>query len=236
MLQIKTEKFQGPLNLLLKLIEKEKLDITEVNLAKIANQYIEYIKKLTKIDPDDLADFLVVAAKLLLLKSKALLPYLCFEDEDETDELEKQLKMYKEFLQATEQIENIIKEKKFMFNREFDRKQFMLNAKIFSPPKKITKENLYLVFKEFIKQIKPIEEELKEEKLEYKVNIEDKIWAIQQMLLEKIKISFNYILIKTKSKTDVIVSFLAMLELVKQQSIVVGQEGLFGEIMITGSN
>ncbi|MBU1160747.1 segregation/condensation protein A, partial [Patescibacteria group bacterium] len=61
MLQIKTEKFQGPLNLLLKLIEKEKLDITEVNLAKIANQYIEYIKKLTKIDPDDLADFLVVA-------------------------------------------------------------------------------------------------------------------------------------------------------------------------------
>lgn len=111
MLQIKTEKFQGPLNLLLKLIEKEKLDITEVNLAKIANQYIEYIKKLTKIDPDDLADFLVVAAKLLLLKSKALLPYLCFEDEDETDELEKQLKMYKEFLQATEQIENIIKEK-----------------------------------------------------------------------------------------------------------------------------
>ncbi|MFH0972775.1 MAG: segregation/condensation protein A [Patescibacteria group bacterium] len=92
------------------------------------------------------------------------------------------------------------------------------------------------MFKEFIKQIKPIEEELKEEKLEYKVNIEDKIWAIQQMLLEKIKISFNRILIKTKSKTDVIVSFLAVLELVKQQSIVVGQEGLFGEIMITGSN
>ena len=165
MLEIKTEKFQGPLSLLLELIEKEELDITEVSLAKIADQYVNYIKESGDINPDDIADFLVMAAKLLYIKSKALLPYLYSDEDEEVGELEQQLKMYKELI-------------------------------------------------------------------EYKISIEDKILSIQQALMNKIKISFNKILYNSKSKTEIIVSFLAMLELVKQRDIAVKQEGLFREIII----
>ena len=102
MLEFKTEKFSGPLALLLSLIEKEELDITEVNLAKIADQYVEYIKRNSNLSVDEMADFLVIAAKLLYAKSKALLPYLYADDEDDDiEDLEKQLKMYQEFVAAS---------------------------------------------------------------------------------------------------------------------------------------
>ena len=76
MIEFTTEKFSGPLGLLLQLIEGEKLDITEINLAKIADQYVEHIKTLEDTDAEEMADFLVIAAKLLFIKSKALLPTL----------------------------------------------------------------------------------------------------------------------------------------------------------------
>lgn len=137
MIDIKIEKFQGPLNLLLQLIEKEEMDIAEVSLAKIADQYIEYIKITDKISPDDMADFLVVAARLLLIKSKALLPYLCAgEEEEEIKELENQLKMYKEFLEAAKGVDFLLGKKKFMFGREFNRKLILNNLNFFSPPRK----------------------------------------------------------------------------------------------------
>ena len=235
MMDFKTEKFQGPLGLLLQLIEQEELDITEVSLAKIADQYIDYIKKSGEINPDDMADFLVIAAKLLYIKSKALLPYLYTEEDEEIEELEQQLKMYKEFLEAMKVIEAMIGRRKFMFAREFDKRSILANLKIFSPPAKLTKNNLATVFKNLISQIKPEEEILEEEKLARKINIEDKILAIQKALLDKIKVSFSKVLEKAESKTEIIVSFLAILELIKQRDIVVEQEGLFSEIVISAN-
>lgn len=232
MLEIKTEKFQGPLSLLLQLIEREELDITEVSLAKITDQYVNYIKEFSQINPEDIADFLVMAAKLLYIKSKALLPYLHSEEDEEVGELEQQLRMYKEFLEAMKGIETIINKKKFMFAREFDKRAILANINLFSPPPKLTKKDLNIIFEEFINHIKPSEEKLEEEKLEYKINIEDKILSIQQALMNKIKISFNKILYNSKSKTEIIVSFLAILELIKQRDIAVKQEGLFSEIII----
>ena len=76
MYEIKIEKFEGPLDLLLKLIEREELDITQVALLKVTDQYIENLRKLTEIPAEELADFLVVAARLLYLKSKMLLPLM----------------------------------------------------------------------------------------------------------------------------------------------------------------
>ncbi|MFA4941070.1 MAG: ScpA family protein [Patescibacteria group bacterium] len=236
MLDFKTEKFQGPLALLLQLIEKEELDITEVSLAKIADQYIEYIKKVGQIDPEATADFLVVAAKLLYIKSKALLPYLYPEEDEEVEELEQQLKMYKEFLEAMKIIEGMIGKKKFAFAREFNRKALLNNINFFSPPKKLTKENMSTVFEELISVIRPQEEKLEEEKLERKINIEDKILSIQQIVLDKIKINFSKIMEKAESKTEIIVSFLAILELIKQRNIFVDQDDLFGEITINKNN
>jgi len=233
MIQIKTEKFQGPLELLLQLIEKEELDITEVSLAQVADQYITYIQEKEIADPELTADFLVIASKLLYIKSKALLPYLYTdEDEEELSDLEDQLKMYKEFLEATKKIEKMIGKKKFMFSREFNRKLIINTDDFFSPPKKITKIDLQNVFKNILEKIKPVEKELEEKKLETKVNIEDKISSIKEMLLTKIKFSFNKILKQAQNKTEVIVSFLAVLELAKQRQITLDQEVLFSEITI----
>lgn len=232
MLHFKIDKFEGPLGLLVELIEKEELDITEVCLAKIADQYIEYIREHSKkIEPEETADFLVVAAKLLLVKSRALLPFLSTEGEEEIKEFEDQLRMYKEFLEATEKIEVIIGKKRFSFAREFNRAAVLAYANVFSPPKKLTAKDLGALFNEIIKNIKPIEK-LEEKNLERTVSLEDKILAIERALLEKIKFSFDHILLSAQNKTEVIVSFLALLELIKQRSVAVAQGEIFGEIEI----
>ena len=233
MINVKLEKFEGPLSLLLKMIEAEEMDITQVSLAKIADQYVEYLKTCQDIDPDLLADFLVVAAKLLYIKSRALLPYLFPVEEDDSGDLERQLKMYREFLDAMAKIELILKEKHFSFspvNRNL-RKMIGMEDKFFSPPKKLTKDNLADIFAAFIKTKKVVQ--LEESVLEHKINIEDKILHIQQTLFDRLKVSFKEFMSTAQSKNEVIVSFLAMLELMKQKFIDVHQEELFSEIMIS---
>ncbi|MFH1255646.1 MAG: segregation/condensation protein A [bacterium] len=230
-MNFKIDKFEGPLNLLLQLIEKQELDITEISLAKIADQYIEYIKNCESILPEELADFLVVAAKLLLIKSMALSPFLKAEDEEEILEFENQLKMYKEFLEASEKIEAIIEKKRFSFAREFNKQAFLASANIFSPPKKLTASDLSAILGEIIGNIKPIEK-IEEKNLEKIVSIEEKILAIQKKLVDRIKMSFNNILANAQDKTEIIVSFLALLELMKQKDISAVQMIMFGEIEI----
>jgi segregation and condensation protein A len=229
---IKIEKFEGPLSLLMQLIEKEELDITQISLAKIADQYIEYIGAATNIDPEEMADFLVVAARLLLIKSKALLPYLFPEEEEEIKDLENQLKMYQEFLAATKQVQKILSKKRFMFARPFNRKALFFAYKFFSLPKKLKAGDLSMVMTDLIGRIKPFILELSEERLERKINIEEKIASIRHSLFERLKVRFSQILGLAKSKTEIIVSFLAMLELIKQKEVFVEQGELFGEIEI----
>ena len=231
MLNFKIDKFEGPLGLLLQMIEKEELDITEICLAKIADQYIDYIRSSKGMEPEEMADFLVVAAKLLLIKSKALLPFLKGEVEEEIKEFEDQLRMYKEFLAAAKKVEAIIGKKRFSFAREFNRASILANAHIFSPPRKLIAQDLASLFNEIIKSVKQ-PELLEEKNLEQIVNIEDKILAIQQLLIDRIKVSFNHILAGEQNKTHIIVSFLALLELIKQKNVVVAQGDLFGEIEI----
>jgi segregation and condensation protein A len=232
MIDVKLEKFEGPLSLLLQLIEKEELDITQISLAKIADQYIEYIRKSAAINPEEMADFLVVAAKLLLIKSKALLPFLFPEEEEEIEELEHQLLMYKEFLEAAKKINTILNKGKFMFAKEFNRKAVMNGAKFFSPPKKLIAVDMATVFGELIERVKPAEK-LEETTIEDKINIEDKIFSIKNLIKQRIKLSFNQVLNEARSKTEVIVSFLAILELMRQKHVILAQDELFSEIVIS---
>ncbi|MDA3839807.1 MAG: segregation/condensation protein A [Patescibacteria group bacterium] len=230
-MKIKLEKFEGPLSLLLKLIEKEELDITQISLSKIADQYVEYIRNSSFIDPEELADFLLLAARLLLIKSKAMLPYLYPEEEAEIEDLERQLRIYKEFLDATKKVEIILGKKKFMFAREFNRKVALGNTSVFSPPKSLEKKEMAEVFKSLLIRIKPAEK-LGEDKIETKVSIEDKISFIKNLIGTRIKMSFSKIFSQAKTKTEKIVSFLAMLELIKQKEIVAEQGSLFSEISL----
>jgi segregation and condensation protein A len=234
MINVKLEKFEGPLSLLLKMIEAEKLDITEVSLAKIADQYVEYIKNCEIINPEMVADFLVVAAKLLWIKSRALLPYLFPAEEDDSGDLERQLRMYKEFLEAMRTVDEILKKKNFSFapvGRNL-RKMIGQADKFFSPPKKTVAADLRLIMEEFLKNKAKGLEVLEEKTIEHQVSIEDRIASLEKSVLERIRVSFKEFVSQAKSHTEVVVSFLAMLELMKQKTIDVEQDDLFSEIMI----
>ena len=242
-MEINSEKFSGPLGLLLSLIENEEMDITEISLAKIADDYVSYIKESGDIGAEEMADFLVIAAKLLYIKSKALLPYLYTkEDQEEVSDLERQLKMYKEFIDASIKIKEKLLEGKRFYLPPLN-KSFRQNGKApsFSPPKKITKEILRDKFSDILKILekeleKRDKEKLREEILEPKISIDDKIFSIKSLLTQKLKLSLSKILKEAKSKTEVIVSFLAVLELAKQKELYFEQGELFSEIMINLNN
>jgi len=235
MIEFTMDKFSGPLGLLLSMIEGEEMDITEVNLAKIADEYVNYIRATENIDPEEMADFLVVAAKLLFIKSKALLPYLYSEEvKEDVDDLEKQLKMYKEFVAASLKIKNIIADKNFLFLPPLikNRRQHF-NLPVFSAPQKVNTKVLHDEYVRIIMALeKKKEEKLPERTLEAKINIEDKILAIKKMLLDRIRVSFSKLLNSSTTRTEVIVNFLAALELAKQNELIFEQDELFSEIHI----
>lgn len=227
---IKLDKFEGPLFLLLEMIEAEKMDVTEVSLVKIADQYIEFIKKNNDINPEAIADFLVVASKLLLLKSRALLPYLYPQEDEEVDDFEAQIKMYKEFLEATKVMSKMLGQGRIMFGREFNKASLKLDG--FVPPKKLNILDLPMVFNDILFRLKPVEK-LGESSIQEEMNIEDKIRHVRDILNKKINFFFRDFVREAKSKTEVIVGFLAILELMKQREVMIEQLATFGEIEVT---
>ncbi|NCB20709.1 MAG: hypothetical protein EOM88_02185 [Clostridia bacterium] len=236
MIDFQTEKFQGPLGLLLSMIEAQELDITEIALANIADQYAKYVEQAENIDPEEIADFLVLAARLLYIKSKALLPYLVNDEEqDNFDDLEKQLKMYQEFFKASLKVKEILKQDELMLAPMFSRiirQEKHVEIK-FSPPAKINQALLHQSFITILNSLKKRQaQKLPQEKMEHKVNIEDRINYIRALLAEQMSISFKKLLDKAESKVEVIVNILAVLELAKQRELEFEQIDLFSEIKV----
>ncbi|MEI6835664.1 MAG: segregation/condensation protein A [Candidatus Falkowbacteria bacterium] len=236
MIEINTDKFQGPLGVLLKLIEQEEMDITEIALAKIADEYLAYVQNSENINPEEMADFLVMAARLLYIKSKALLPYLVSaEEEEEIVELENQLRMYKEFIEASVKIADLVGEKRFLFSPLLINKNFRRSKKeipSFVAPKNVTAQLIHDRFAELIERLQVKEEKLDEKSLAPKVSIDERIIHIRELLTKKLRFSFSKFLQQAKSRTEVIVSFLAVLELAKQRELVFEQDELFSEIHV----
>lgn len=206
---IKIEEFEGPLDLLLQLIEQQKLEITKISLAQVTEQYIEVLNQSASqhISASELADFLVVAARLLLIKSKALLPFLQWDEEDEGEELTGQLKIYKEYLDASKVVQGLIAKKRFSFSRS---KLLVAEEIGFAPPPKLTKDKLHDVFEEVIKNLDPWLN-LPTEVVKKSINIQEKIAQIRQRIFREATTKFSDILKEAKDKTEVIVSFLAIL-------------------------
>lgn len=223
---IKLEQFEGPLDLLLQLIENEQLKITEISLAKVADQFIEYINS-SVFNPEETADFLVVASKLLYIKSKALLPGLDLEEEEETD-LERQLKIYKEYREASIKIREMLKLRNFMFSRA---KPIQVFTAKFIPPARLTLMSMSLMFAKALLKLEPIVN-LPQAMIKKTVSLRDKIRHISEMILRKVSLNFKHLIGASGDRTDIIVSFLAVLELVKQQTLDVEQGELFAEINI----
>jgi len=229
---VETDIFQGPLDLLLHLIEKRKLHICDISLLKITDDYIEYLKKLEHFSIKNSVDFVLTASVLMLIKSKSLLPALdlTLEEEESIDDLEKRLKEYQEI----KRLSVYVKEKfgkKISFSRQVDKKIIP----VFSPDK-----NTKIPF--ILSSIKNILSNLPKKVLSPKVIVE-KVISLEKMieeLTERMKISVNMSFknfsgiykgnFTKKDKINVVVSFLAMLELVKQGTLFVKQTYHFGDI------
>ena len=232
--KVKLEQFQGPLDLLLSLIEDEKLDITEISLSKVTRQYIDYLEKVEELFPEELADFLVVATKLLLMKSRTLLPYLEVDDEEGETDLEEQLRIYREYANASQVIDKMLKKSNFAYDRSHIKSQ--TEEVIFSPPqKKLNQEDLKKLFLEALKALEPVVR-LPKAAIEKAVTMREKICVIQDILHKELKTSFSTLTKEGENKADIVLTFLALLELVRQQMICVNQEQHFAEITIEKNN
>ena len=226
-MQIKINDFEGPLDLLLQLIEKNKLDITKVSLSAVTEQYIAYIDNLTESNPELLADFLLIATKLLYIKSKALLPELEL-DEDEGLDLAKQLRMYKRYVDASQQIKRYFENNYYAYGRAPERIKLRDEYRL---PASLTLDKLQRIFVKWLENFIS-QERMPRQTIKYVISIKDKIRHIQRLLNLNNRLGFSELVKSAQSKTEIIVSFLGLLELVKQRQINVWQADIFEEIKI----
>lgn len=226
---VRLEQFEGPMDLLLSLIEKEKLDITKVSLAKVADQYLEYLRTKESISLANLASFLTIAARLILIKSRALLPILEFSDEEEEsmDDLELRLKEYKRFREAAEKFGILFGKGRAAHSR----KSFLGMQAVFYPPSGLTAVVLRAHFANVLGEI-PVFEKLEEQEMRAIIKLEDKILHLQEMLAKRVEMSFSELTSGAVDRVEIIVSFLAVLEMVKQRVIFVEQTQFFSDIRI----
>ncbi len=224
---VKQEKFEGPLDLLLELIKKEELEITDFSLSQVADEYLDYIRDNEKINLANMAEFLSIASKLILIKSRALLPILKFsdEEEEEIEDLKLQLEKYKKFKEASKKLGEIVALGKISYSRE----GYKGIENTFFPPENFNIYDFKKYFSKIIEDIPEIEK-LQEEIVSEVVSLEERINEMENSLRSQVEISFSEMALKAKDKVDIIVSFLAILEMVKQRLISVRQERLFEDI------
>lgn len=237
--QIKLEKFEGPLGLLLEMIEKRKLSINEVSLANVTNQYIEYLKTLEGFPLGEVSNFVSIASTLMLIKSASLIPSFELTEEEAGDikNLERRLRIYAQIRNFAVSLGQSFG-KNIMFNRE----AFLGFNFGFLEPKGVTKERLHATLKQIIANL-PIKEILPEAIVKKTVSLEKKIEEIVSRIQHQIELSFGDVsgfgnkasqrLVGLgPKKMEIIVSFLAILELIKRGFVVVEQATLFESIKI----
>ncbi|MBU2566096.1 segregation/condensation protein A [Patescibacteria group bacterium] len=222
--------FEGPLDLLLQLVEKQELEISEISLAAVTDQFVEYMKSKPVL-PEEMADFLVVASKLIYLKSKLMLPG--FEDDEMEDgpDLESQLRQYQMFVTAARKIDERWK----MGVKSFSRKQVVVRKREvkFSPSPSINSEVLMEAMQRVISRIEPIIK-LPKAAIHKAVHIQERISDLVGRVRSHAKFTFKSFVKGATHKVDAIVSFLALLELIKQRFISVEQQAMFDDIHISG--
>lgn len=224
------EKFSGPLDLLLGLIDEQKLSLSDLALSEVTEQYLVYIESLEEERPDELADFLVVATRLLLLKSKMLLPQFSPEEE-EGPSLEEQLRLYQAFRSASRKLE-----KAWLLGRKsFFRIEPPRRPEVFSPPANVTNSHLHGSFLHLLERLKPAKA-LPTVHIDKTVSIKEKMEQIRELLRQAKNFSFFDTLENAENKSEVIMSFLALLELVKQRLVFLRQEDNFSDISIESMN
>jgi segregation and condensation protein A len=224
--------FDGPLDLLLHLIEAQALDITVVALAQVTDQFLAYVRTLDTPDPRVLADFLTVAAKLVLIKSRSLLPRPPAPGEDEEGEedvgeaLARQLREYQQFKRLAAQLGALETAGLHTFTREAPPPSLPPSLGLDG----VTLDHLVRALRRALSRV-PAAPSPEMPVQPHTVSIESKMVELRERLALG-PVAFHIWLLEARSRYEVIASFLALLELVKQRAVVARQSGTFGDIWL----
>jgi segregation and condensation protein A len=242
-IEVKLQAFEGPLDLLLHLIEKNKVNIYDIPIVMITEQYLEYVNAMDKTDLNVVSEFLVMASTLLDIKAKMLLPKEVNEEGEEEDpraELVQKLLEYKMYKYMSYELqERLTQGQQAMYKKS----TIPAQVAAYKPPVNLEElvgdlnlARLNDIFQDVMKR-----QEYKVDKVrssfgrieKEEVNLEEKIVYVKNIVLEKRVCSFRQLLLEGKSKMQIIVTFLAVLELIKTSVIRVTQERIMDDITIT---
>src|SRR5580698_2822348 len=231
--KVKLEVFEGPLDLLLYLIRKEEVDIYAVSIERITSQYLEYLETFRMLDLEIAGEFVVMAANLIYIKSRNLLPVHQQppDEEDPRWDLIRQLIEYKKFKDAAFQLHHRELQQEGIIVRVPEKPEFEDSATLLKSEVGIF--DLISAFQKVLKKIELKREDLREI-FEESFTVSDKIDFIMRTVQGDQPVTFFDLFATAASRTEIAVTFLALLELIRMNQIRVFQDGLFAEIEIRG--
>lgn len=232
--QVRLSVFEGPLDLLLQLIEREKLDISSVSLAQVADQFLAHVRAWEEIEAETLADFLVVAVRLVWIKSRLLLPQAPKvaedEEEDPAEALARQLREYKRFKEAAAELRAIEEQGRHTYLRAAEPPE--LERRLEADAGALA-ELLAAARVALSSALPGLPAELPNGLVvPFTLTIHDQIEHIRRATAHGHPVAFRALLDGAHYRIEIIVTLLAVLELIKRRQIQVQQEQMFGEILI----
>ncbi len=241
-LDIKLDAFEGPLDLLLHLIEKNKFNIFDIPIVEITKQYLDYLDSMEEDNMDVMSEFLVMAATLISIKSKMLLPKEETEEEEEEDpraELVKSLLEYKMYKYASSELKDMSIDAANAFYKEETIPKEVKEVKEEIDPAELigdmTMQKLNEIFKTLLRReidrVDPVRSKFGTITRE-EIKLEDKMVEIRSEVKGLKSINFKTLLGSKRGKLNLIVSFLAILELMKSGVLMIRQDEMFGDIII----
>ena len=225
---VKTPVFEGPLELLLELVERRKLLINDISLAEVTDEYMQEVSRMQELSLPGTANFVALAATLLLIKSKSLLPVLELtrEEEDAIEDLEERLKLYQIYRDAAKGIEEV-----FGVNVAHERQYVSNSEPIFLPDDYCSQAELQTAMYRVLQEL-PAKEVKPKVQVRKIISLEAMIDRLQQRIEKQTQLRFSDLLQEETEKVTVIVGFLAVLESVKQGTVLVAQLQRFSDIEI----
>jgi segregation and condensation protein A len=230
--KVKLPIFEGPLDLLLYLIKKEELDIYDIPITKITDQYLEYLEFMKLLDLTIAGEFLVMAATLMHIKSRMLLPPDPNQEEevieeDPREELVRRLLEYKKFKEASEDLKNKEKEKTKTFMRMAEP-----HIDIAPDDSPFFEASIFDLITAFNKILKDVSKEAFHEVVKDEFTVSEKIHKILHEMVKKPTVYFKELFSKLSSKGEIIATFLALLELIRLKEVRIEQDDFFKDIKI----
>ena len=227
--KVSLDVFEGPLDLLLYLIKKDEVNIYDIPIAKILAEYLQYIELMKLLDLNVAGEFIVMAATLIQIKSKMLLPVEEKTEEEELEELDPRAELVKRLLEYRRFKEAALLLRK---KEEHRREHFVRAQQEVSQEDVYFEANLFDLINAFTKALKDVPKELFLEVIKDEFTVEKKIHDILHYLVDEPKILIVDLFDRAKSKLEIIAIFLSILELIRLKEIIIVQKGLFESILI----